>query len=103
LPSASAISTAASSSTTAALSKSGAARPSRAKPTSTSRRRRNIFPPTGSNSRSRASAGIHNLGDIQKLLDTRNPGIVGAITGRAIYEGTLDVAEAQALCDGFKG
>ena len=26
-------------------------------------------------------------------------GIVGAITGRAIYEGTLDVAEAQRLCD----
>ncbi|MNW21725.1 1-(5-phosphoribosyl)-5-[(5-phosphoribosylamino)methylideneamino] imidazole-4-carboxamide isomerase [compost metagenome] len=50
-----------------------------------------------------ASGGIHNLGDIQKLLDTRNPGIVGAITGRAIYEGTLDVAEAQALCDSFKG
>jgi phosphoribosylformimino-5-aminoimidazole carboxamide ribotide isomerase len=27
-------------------------------------------------------------------------GILGAITGRAIYEGTLDVAEAQRLCDG---
>ena len=40
-----------------------------------------------------------NIGDIQKLLDTNTPGIVGAITGRAIYEGTLDVAEAQALCD----
>jgi phosphoribosylformimino-5-aminoimidazole carboxamide ribotide isomerase len=26
-------------------------------------------------------------------------GICGAITGRAIYEGTLDVAEAQRLCD----
>ena len=31
------------------------------------------------------------------------PGIIGAITGRAIYEGTLDGAEAQALCDAFKG
>lgn len=31
-----------------------------------------------------------------------HPGIIGAITGRAIYEGTLDVAEAQALCDNFK-
>ena len=49
-----------------------------------------------------ASGGIHNLGDIQKLLDARTPGIIGAITGRAIYEGTLDVAEAQALCDNFK-
>ncbi|AVR70303.1 MULTISPECIES: 1-(5-phosphoribosyl)-5-[(5-phosphoribosylamino)methylideneamino]imidazole-4-carboxamide isomerase [Pseudomonas aeruginosa group] len=49
-----------------------------------------------------ASGGIHNLGDIQKLLDAGTPGIIGAITGRAIYEGTLDVAEAQALCDNFK-
>src|SRR5690606_30625973 len=49
-----------------------------------------------------ASGGIHNLGDVQSLLNARAPGIVGAITGRAIYEGTLDVAEAQALCDSFK-
>ena len=46
-----------------------------------------------------ASGGIHHIGDIQTLLDARAPGIIGAITGRAIYEGTLDVAEAQALCD----
>lgn len=46
-----------------------------------------------------ASGGIHNLGDIQSLLNARAPGIIGAITGRAIYEGTLDVAEAQSLCD----
>lgn len=49
-----------------------------------------------------ASGGIHTIKDIQALLDARAPGIVGAITGRAIYEGTLDVAEAQALCDSFK-
>lgn len=42
-----------------------------------------------------ASGGIHNLGDIKSLLDAKAPGIIGAITGRAIYEGTLDVAEAQ--------
>ncbi|MGV8841849.1 MAG: 1-(5-phosphoribosyl)-5-[(5-phosphoribosylamino)methylideneamino]imidazole-4-carboxamide isomerase [Pseudomonas sp.] len=46
-----------------------------------------------------ASGGIHHLGDIQALLDSKTPGIIGAITGRAIYEGTLDVAQAQALCD----
>ena len=46
-----------------------------------------------------ASGGIHHIGYIQTLLDARAPGIIGAITGRAIYEGTLDVAEAQALCD----
>jgi phosphoribosylformimino-5-aminoimidazole carboxamide ribotide isomerase len=42
-----------------------------------------------------ASGGIHNLGDIKALMDAKAPGIVGAITGRAIYEGTLDVAEAK--------
>ena len=50
-----------------------------------------------------ASGGIHNLSDIEKLLLARSPGIIGAITGRAIYEGTLDVAEAQTFCDNFKG
>jgi len=49
-----------------------------------------------------ASGGIHTVADIQALLDARERGIVGAITGRAIYEGTLDVAEAQQLCDQFK-
>lgn len=46
-----------------------------------------------------ASGGIHDLDDIRALLDARSSGIIGAITGRAIYEGTLDVAEAQRLCD----
>ena len=50
-----------------------------------------------------ASGGIHNIGDIQKLLDTNTPGIVGAITGRAIYEGTLDFAKAQARADELNG
>ncbi|MGE8361804.1 1-(5-phosphoribosyl)-5-[(5-phosphoribosylamino)methylideneamino]imidazole-4-carboxamide isomerase [Pseudomonas sp.] len=50
-----------------------------------------------------ASGGIHNLGDIEKLLAAKAPGIIGAITGRAIYEGTLDVAEAQAFCDTYTG
>ena len=50
-----------------------------------------------------ASGGIHNLGDIKALMDAKAPGIIGAITGRAIYEGTLDVAEAQAFCDSYKG
>jgi phosphoribosylformimino-5-aminoimidazole carboxamide ribotide isomerase len=47
-----------------------------------------------------ASGGITDLGDIRALIAASEPGIIGAITGRAIYEGTLDVAEAQALCDG---
>ena len=47
-----------------------------------------------------ASGGITNLDDIRALSAVAHQGICGAITGRAIYEGTLDVAEAQRLCDG---
>ncbi|MFT5710782.1 MAG: phosphoribosylformimino-5-aminoimidazole carboxamide ribotide isomerase [Halioglobus sp.] len=46
-----------------------------------------------------ASGGITNMDDIAALLAVANEGICGAITGRAIYEGTLDVAVAQAYCD----
>jgi phosphoribosylformimino-5-aminoimidazole carboxamide ribotide isomerase len=46
-----------------------------------------------------ASGGITDLGDIHRLLAVASQGIVGAITGRAIYEGTLDFAEGQALAD----
>lgn len=48
-----------------------------------------------------ASGGITNLADISALLaqSAQGAGICGAITGRAIYEGTLDLAQAQALCD----
>jgi len=46
-----------------------------------------------------ASGGITNMNDIQALSDVANQGICGAITGRAIYEGSLDLAEAQAYCD----
>ncbi|MDH5766244.1 MAG: 1-(5-phosphoribosyl)-5-[(5-phosphoribosylamino)methylideneamino]imidazole-4-carboxamide isomerase [Gammaproteobacteria bacterium] len=43
-----------------------------------------------------ASGGITNLDDIKALKAVEDEGIMGAITGRAIYEGTLDLAEAQA-------
>ena len=46
-----------------------------------------------------ASGGITNMDDIRALQAVSAQGIMGAITGRAIYEGTLDVAEAQAYCD----
>lgn len=46
-----------------------------------------------------ASGGVTNLEDIRRLLAVADAGIAGAITGRAIYEGTLDLAEAQQLCD----
>jgi phosphoribosylformimino-5-aminoimidazole carboxamide ribotide isomerase len=46
-----------------------------------------------------ASGGITNLDDIRALCESGEEGIAGAITGRAIYEGTLDLAEAQKLAD----
>lgn len=46
-----------------------------------------------------ASGGITNIDDIKALSKVQNEGISGAITGRAIYEGTLDFAEAQKLAD----
>ena len=48
-----------------------------------------------------ASGGITDIADIRALLaaSDEGAGICGAITGRAIYEDTLDLAEAQALCD----
>lgn len=46
-----------------------------------------------------ASGGITNMDDIRALCQWSKQGIAGAITGRAIYEGTLDVAEAQRYCD----
>ena len=44
-----------------------------------------------------ASGGITNLDDIYALGEVASDGIMGAITGRAIYEGTLDFAEAQKI------
>nr|WP_299243720.1 1-(5-phosphoribosyl)-5-[(5-phosphoribosylamino)methylideneamino]imidazole-4-carboxamide isomerase [uncultured Halomonas sp.] len=48
-----------------------------------------------------ASGGVTDLDDIRRLAKVADQGILGAITGRAIYEGSLDVAEAQRLCDEF--
>lgn len=46
-----------------------------------------------------ASGGITSMDDIRALCAVADEGIMGAITGRAIYEGTLDLAEAQKLAD----
>jgi phosphoribosylformimino-5-aminoimidazole carboxamide ribotide isomerase len=50
-----------------------------------------------------ASGGVTNLEDIRALCGVHNEGIHGVITGRAIYEGTLDFAEAQNLADELCG
>ena len=46
-----------------------------------------------------ASGGVTNLDDIRLLCSVEEEGVTAAITGRAIYEGTLDLAEAQKLAD----
>jgi len=46
-----------------------------------------------------ASGGVTNLEDIKNLCSIAYSGVSGAITGRAIYEGTLDFKAAQTLAD----
>ncbi|MBT3013821.1 MAG: 1-(5-phosphoribosyl)-5-[(5-phosphoribosylamino)methylideneamino]imidazole-4-carboxamide isomerase [Candidatus Thiodiazotropha sp. (ex Lucina aurantia)] len=46
-----------------------------------------------------ASGGITHIGDIEALCNADTTNIMGAITGRAIYEGTLDLATGQKLAD----
>ncbi len=47
-----------------------------------------------------ASGGITSLRDLEALCRAKSRNLVGAITGRAIYEGTLDFAEGQRYFDG---
>ena len=46
-----------------------------------------------------ASGGLSSLDDIRALCAAAPAGISGAITGRAIYEGSIDFAQAQTLAD----
>jgi phosphoribosylformimino-5-aminoimidazole carboxamide ribotide isomerase len=46
-----------------------------------------------------ASGGITNLDDLRALCSASASGVTAAITGRAIYEGTLSFAEGQRLVD----
>jgi len=50
-----------------------------------------------------ASGGITNMDDILALCAVSDEGIMGAITGRALYEGALDLAAAQKLADELCG
>lgn len=50
-----------------------------------------------------ASGGIQNIENVRKLAKVSDSGIIGAITGRAIYEGTLDFAEGQKAADEIAG
>lgn len=47
-----------------------------------------------------ASGGVTNMDDIKALLAVESKGVMGTILGRSIYEGTIDLAEAQRWVDG---
>lgn len=46
-----------------------------------------------------ASGGLGSLADVQAVCDLYSDGVVGAIAGRALYEGKFDFKEAQAAAD----
>ncbi|MBN3860429.1 1-(5-phosphoribosyl)-5-[(5-phosphoribosylamino)methylideneamino]imidazole-4-carboxamide isomerase [Neisseriaceae bacterium PsAf] len=48
-----------------------------------------------------ASGGLKDMQDVETLCQVAKEGILGVITGRAIYEGTLDFKKAQELADSF--
>ena len=50
-----------------------------------------------------ASGGLTNLDDIRALCAVEDEGVEGAVTGRAIYEGSIDFAAAQTLADELAG
>ena len=47
-----------------------------------------------------ASGGVASVADIQRLAPVA-ASVEGVITGRAVYEGTLDVAEGVRMCAGL--
>lgn len=50
-----------------------------------------------------ASGGVTDMNDLIELQKIESSGISGVITGRAIYEGTLDFAAGQAYLDSKLG
>ena len=45
-----------------------------------------------------ASGGISSLDDLKKLMKMNKKNLLGAVTGKAIYEGKLDFSEAVRVC-----
>lgn len=50
-----------------------------------------------------ASGGVANLDDVRNVRALEDDGVIGVITGRAIYQGTLDFKQAQALAEADAG
>jgi phosphoribosylformimino-5-aminoimidazole carboxamide ribotide isomerase len=44
-----------------------------------------------------ASGGVSTIEDIQNLLPLETVGVIGVITGKALYSGTLDFKQALSL------
>jgi len=47
-----------------------------------------------------ASGGLSSIDDVKALIAAKCPGLEGAISGRALYDGRLDPAEAIAMLKG---
>ena len=50
-----------------------------------------------------ASGGVHDVNDVEALCAVQDEGIEGVICGRSIYEGTLDLRQAQRRADELSG
>jgi phosphoribosylformimino-5-aminoimidazole carboxamide ribotide isomerase len=50
-----------------------------------------------------ASGGLASIEDVRKLTERRARKLEGAITGRALYDGRLDAAEALRLVRSARG
>ena len=40
---------------------------------------------------------MHTLEDVKALMAVESDGVMGAVLGRSLYEGTIDFAQAQQL------
>lgn len=47
-----------------------------------------------------ASGGISGIADVLEILKLAEDGVIGMITGRALYDGSLDLSEAIKICRG---
>ena len=46
-----------------------------------------------------ASGGVATIEDIKRIISLENQGVVGVITGKALYSGALDLHEAIHLAN----
>jgi phosphoribosylformimino-5-aminoimidazole carboxamide ribotide isomerase len=49
-----------------------------------------------------ASGGISGLSDVLEILPLEEDGVMGMITGRALYDGSLNLTEAIRACEGTR-